>query len=178
MQLAPQEPHFHVPLPVPLPWFAVKVRVRGEPQVAQTLRSREYECVLPTYPERRRYSDRLKRIEKALFPGYVFCRFDPLRRLPILTAPGVEHVVSVARVPEPVPDAEINAIRQIMQSGALAKPWPYLRVGQQVRIDEGSLLGIEGLLVQERGKDRLVVSIHLLQRSVAVQVDRESIRPV
>jgi transcription antitermination factor NusG len=178
MQLAPQEPNFHVPFSVPLPWFALKVRVRGEPQVAQVLRRREYECVLPTYPNRRRYSDRLKRIDTALFPGYVFCRFDPLRRLPILTTPGVEHVVSLARVPQPVPDAEMAAIQQIMQSGVLARPWPYLRVGQRVRIEQGSLLGIEGLLVQERGKDRLVVSVHLLQRSVAVEVDRESIRPI
>ena len=65
-----------------------------------------------------------------------------------------------------------------MQSGVLAKPWPYLKVGQRVRIEEGSLAGIEGLLIQERGKDRLIVSVHLLQRSVSVEIDRDSIRPI
>jgi transcription antitermination factor NusG len=141
------------------------------------LRGRKYDCLLPTYPERRRYSDRLKKVDTALFPGYVFCRFDPLRRLPILTTPGVEHVVGLGRVPHPVEEAEIEAIQQIMQSGVLAKPWPYLKVGHRVRIAEGSLAGIEGLLIQERGRDRLIVSVHLLQRSVSVEIDRDSIRP-
>lgn len=175
MQLVVQELRIH---PATLLWFALKVRVRGEPQVARMLRGRDYECLLPTYPDRRRYTDRLARVDIALFPGYMFCRFDPLRKLPILTTPGVEHIVSLARTPQPVPLAEIDAIQQLMESGALSKPWPYLKVGQQVRIAQGSLAGIEGLLVQERGKDRLIVSVHLLQRSVAVEVDRDSIRPL
>jgi transcription antitermination factor NusG len=159
------------------PWFAVQVRARAEPLVAEILRGKDYECLLPTYPERRKYSDRVKTVETALFPGYVFCRFDPLLRLPILTTPGVACVVSFGRAPQPVAEAEIEAIQQIMQSGVLAKPWPYLKAGQRVRIDHGSLAGIEGLLVQERGKDRLIVSVHLLQRSVSVEIDRDSIRP-
>jgi transcription antitermination factor NusG len=142
------------------------------------LLGKDYECLLPTYVDCRRYSDRLKQVPAALFPGYVFCRFDPLRRLPILTTPGVEHVVGLGKIPQPVEDIEIEAIRRIMESGFLAKPWPYLKVGQRVRINGGSLDGIEGLLVQERGKDRLIISVDLLQRSVSVVIDRHLIRPV
>jgi transcription antitermination factor NusG len=142
------------------------------------LLGKDYECLLPTFVDCRRYSDRLKQVPAALFPGYVFCRFDPLRRLPILTTPGVEHVVGLGKIPQPVEDIEIEAIQRIMESGFLAKPWPYLKVGQRVRINGGSLDGIEGLLVQERGKDRLIISVDLLQRSVSVVIDRHLIRPV
>jgi transcriptional antiterminator NusG len=159
------------------PWFALKVRAGNEQLAAGALRAKNYECLLPTYPERRRYSDRLKQVQSALFPGYVFCRFDPLRRLPILTTPAVQYVVALGKVPQPVDEMEIASIQQIAKSGVLAMPWPYLKAGQRVRIEEGPLAGVEGLLCREKGKDRLVVSVHLLQRSVSVEIDRYRIRP-
>jgi transcription antitermination factor NusG len=159
-------------------WFAVKVRSRSEEVVAQSLQAKGYECLLPTYPERRRYSDRIKEVRSALFPGYVFCHFDPIYRLPIITTPLVHEVVSFGRILCPVSDVEIQSIQQIMATRFLARPWPYLRAGQKVLVEEGPLKGVEGLLLREKGCERLVVSVHLLQRSLAVEIDRHSVRPL
>jgi transcription antitermination factor NusG len=165
------------PVVVSASWFAVKVRARSEDLVAQFLRAKGYDCLLPTYPERRRYSDRLKEVQSPLFPGYVFCRFDPFYRLPIITTPMVHEVVSFGRMPCAVGEEEVLAIQQIITSKSLARPWPYLKAGQKVRIEDGPLKGVEGLLVSERGHDRLVVSVHLLQRSLAIEIERYSVRP-
>lgn len=176
-QFAPMATALAATIAVSASWFAVKVRARSEDLAAQFLRAKGYDCLLPTYPERRRYSDRLKEVQAPLFPGYVFCHFDPLCKLPIITTPMVHEVVSFGRTPCPVAEEEVLAIEQIISSRSLAKPWPYLRAGQKVRIEEGPLKGVEGLLVSERGRNRLVVSVHLLQRSLAVEIERYSVRP-
>ncbi len=160
------------------PWFALKVRTRYEQLAALGLRGKNYDCFLPTYPERRRYSDRYQQVQTALFSGYVFCRFDPTRRLPILTTQAVEYVVGLGNVPQPIEEAEIAAIQRIVQSGLLAKPWPNLKVEQRVYIQEGPLKGLDGGIVSEKGQHRLVVSVELLQRSVAVEIERHWIRPL
>jgi transcription antitermination factor NusG len=178
MQLTLQELSLYAPELESRPWFAVQVRARAESWVVQILREKKYPCLLPTYPERKKYSDRVKYVQSALFPGYVFCRFDPRVRLPILNTPGVTSIVTLGRYPQPVSEADIRGIERIMNSGILAKPWPYMKVGQRVRIGDGPLTGVEGLLTRERGKDRLVVSVHLLQRSVSVEIDRHSARPL
>jgi transcription antitermination factor NusG len=164
--------------PTGLSWFALKVRTRGELLVAESLRNRGTEIFLPTYLELRRYSDRVKKTPAALFPGYLFCRIDPVNRMPILTAPGVEHFVGAGNNPAPIPDAEIAAIERVAESGAAAIPWPYIAAGQMIRIEYGALAGLEGLVVQVRGADRLILSVHLLQRSVCVEIDRSWIRPL
>ena len=132
--------------------------------------------VRPSYKVEKRWSDRIKQIDQFLFPGYIFCRFDPNDRLPILTAPGVVDVVGFGKLPEHVPDAEIERVRRMVESGLLVTPYPYVQVGQAVLIDRGPLSGVEGILVELKGKLRLVVSINLLQRSVSAEVDRHSIR--
>jgi len=113
-----------------------------------------------------------------LFPGYVFCQFDALKRLPILVTPGVISVVGRGRVPFPVNDREIAAIQTIVTSGFQAEPWPYLEVGQKIRIEGDSLSGLEGILIQFKGNNRIVVSVSLLRRSVALEIDRDCVRPV
>jgi transcription antitermination factor NusG len=113
-----------------------------------------------------------------LFPGYVFCQFDALKRLPILVTPGVISVVGRGRVPFPVNDGEIAAIQTIVTSGFQAEPWPYLEVGQKIRIEADSLSGLEGILIQFKGNNRIVVSVSLLRRSVALEIDRDCVRPV
>lgn len=153
------------------PWFALQVRTRHEIGVAKFLSGRGYNPFLPLYQNRRRWSDRVKVVEEPLFPGYLFCRFDLNNRLPILTTPGVIQVVGFNRIPFPVDEAEIGAIRNLVASGFPSKPWPYLQVGNRVQIDSGPLGGLEGLLVELRGSHRLVVSVTLLQRSVAVEID-------
>jgi transcription antitermination factor NusG len=152
-------------------WYALRVRSRFENTVAAHLHGRDYESFLPLYKCRRRWSDRIKEIELPLFPGYVFCNFDPLNRLPILSIPGVVNIVGVGRVPLPVNEAEIAAIQTAVKSGLPTQPWPFLQIGQRLRIEYGPLGGVEGILLGFRGRQRLVLSVTLLQRSVAVQVD-------
>jgi transcription antitermination factor NusG len=160
------------------PWYALRVRSRYESTVVTHLHGRAYESLLPLYKCRRRWSDRFKEIELPLFPGYVFCQFNPLNRLPILSIPGVVHVVGVGRTPIPIDESEIAAIQAAVKSGLPSQPWPFLQVGQRVRIEYGSLCGLEGVLLDFRGRQRLVISVTLLQRSVAVQVDEAWVRPM
>jgi transcription antitermination factor NusG len=117
-------------------------------------------------------------VDAALFPGYLFCRLDVNRRLPVLSTCGVERIVSAGGVPQPIEDAEIAAIRTVVESQLATVPWPYLKVGNRVRIEFGPLAGIEGLVVLEKSRERLVLSVHLLQRSVAVEIERSWVRPL
>jgi transcription antitermination factor NusG len=158
-------------------WFALSVVPRKEKATAHTLRAKGYEDFLPLYAMRRRWSDRMKVVDMPLFPGYVFCRFDPRIRLPILKIPTVMSVAGLGRTPDPIPDGEIAALQQVCKSGVEAVPCPYLTVGAKVRLTEGPLTGVEGILIEASG-DRIVLSVTLLQRSVAVKVDRDWIEPV
>ena len=160
------------------PWFALQVRARHERSVAEFLSGKGYEWFLPTYRCRRRWSDRIKEVTLPLFPGYLFCRFNSLDRLPILTTPGVIQVVGMARSPVPIAEAEIAALQAAVKSGLPAQPWPFLRVGQRVRLDYGSLYGLEGILLDFKGNYRLILSVTLLQRSVALEVDAAWVTPV
>lgn len=130
------------------------------------------------YTARIRWSDRVKTVEKPLFPGYVFCGFDPHRRLPILTTPGVLHIVGFGKEPVPVDDVELEAVRATLRSGLLVRPWPFLQVGERVVVERGPLAGVEGRISQFKGAFRLVVSISLLRRSIAAEIERGWIRPV
>jgi transcriptional antiterminator NusG len=153
-------------------WFALQVRTRWESSTAMLLSGKGYETLLPAYQTKKRWNGRLRELSAPLFPGYVFCQFDALNRLPILVTPGVIAVVGRGRVPVPVDDAEIAAIRMVVSSGLRAEPWPYLAVGQKIRIESDALRGLEGILVRFKGDDRLVVSVSLLRRSVALEIDR------
>ena len=160
------------------PWYAIRVRSHYERVVGTSLSQKGYQEFVPYYKARRRWSDRTKIVEFPLFPGYVFCRFDPQKRLPILQTPGVVSIVSFGKKFIPVDEREIESIRAIVTAGCEVRPWPYLKIGQRVRIRGGALDGVEGLLLQVKNETRLVVSISLLQRSVAAEVDRGSIEPV
>ena len=160
------------------PWFAIRVRSNCERLSAIHLRDRGYEEFAPCYRTERRWSDRRKRLDQFLFPGYVFCRCDVENRLPVLTTPGVVGMVGFGKIPSPIPDQEIESIRSIVQAGLLVTPWPFLQVGQRVVIERGPLVGVEGILLQVKGKFRLVVSICLLQRSISTEIDRDWVRPI
>jgi transcription antitermination factor NusG len=158
-------------------WFALQVRARWESSTAVLLGGKGYETLLPTYKARKRWNGRLKEMTAPLFPGYIFCRFDALKRLPVLVTPGVLAVVSSGRVPLPVDEGEISAIQTVVSSGQRAEPWPYLEMGQRIRIETDALQGLEGILIQFKGNHRIVVSVSLLRRSVALEIDRECVRP-
>ncbi len=163
---------------LPLRWYAVQVRANQEKIVAAGLRNRGINEFLPTYRCRRKWSDRIKEIEYPLFPGYVFSRFDPDRRLPILMTPGVAHIVGFHNTPAPIEDAEIEAIQSVVRSQVRAEPHPFLQVGDRIVLDAGPLAGLEGIYLEEKNRYRLVVSVVLLQRSVAVEIESDWVRPL
>jgi transcription antitermination factor NusG len=159
-------------------WFALQVRTRWESSTALLLSGKGYPTLLPTYKANKRSNGRLREISAPLFQGYVFCRFDAQQRLPVLVTPGVISVVSSGRVPLPVDEAEIAAIETVVSSGIQAEPWPYLELGQKVRIESDALRGLEGILINFKGNQRIVVSVSLLRRSVALEIDRCCVSPV
>jgi len=160
------------------PWFALRVKTRTEKVVSTIARNKGFEEFLPLYQSRRRWSDRFKSVELPLFPGYVFCRLNPEHRLPLLTIPGVMSFVGIGKVPVPIDETEIAAIQTAINAGLSAEPYPFLEVGQRVRLAEGPLSGLQGLLVEVRKQQRLLVSVTMLKRSIAVEIDRHWVRPL
>jgi len=159
-------------------WFALRVKSRCEKLVATIAHNKGFEEFLPLYSSRRRWSDRTKSVELPLFPGYVFCRLNPEYRLPLLTIPGAIQFAGIGKTPVPIEDAEIAVIQTAVRSGLSAEPWAFLEVGQRVRLDDGPLAGIEGVFIEERKQCRVVVSVTLLKRSMAVEIDRNWVRPL
>ena len=154
-----------------LPWYALQCWVRKESLIVTQLETQGFECFLPKYKSVREWSDRKKEVEQPLFPGYVFCRFEYSQRRPIVVTPGVLQVVGCGRTPMPVEQREIEAIQFAIASEVPSQPWPYLAIGERVRIHTGKLSGLEGILVNFKGNHRVVLSVSLLQRSVALEVD-------
>lgn len=162
----------------PTSWYAVQTRPKHEKSVSGFLEGKGYEQLLPLYQSWHRHSGRLQGVLLPLFRSYLFCRFDPLRRLPILMTPGVQTIVGRGREPESIPALEIARIQAACVSGLQVTPWPYLECGDRVRVECGPLQGVEGVFVEEKNSCRLVVSVEILRRSVAVEVDRDWVMPI
>ncbi len=160
----------------PLPWFAVVVRANQGDVASTVLQRLGYDQFQPTRTIRRQWSDRVKVIQEPLFPGYLFCRFDPQNRLPVLTAPGVLSIVSAGKKLLAVDAREIETIRALLKSQFPLCPHAYLKTGNRVRIEGGALNGVEGLLIAVRSEYRVVASITILQRSVSVEIDPARLR--
>src|SRR5262245_61716341 len=139
-----------VKLPDRLPWFAIQVKSTHEKRVTSLLEYQTFECFLPLYTSRRRWSDRIKRVELPLFPGYVFGRFVASARVSILKTPSVIGIVGIRNIPTPIDVHEIAAIQRVVHSGFGVSPHPFLQVGQRVRINSGSLNGLEGIIAEVR----------------------------
>jgi transcription antitermination factor NusG len=154
-------------------WYALRVRSRCEKTVQRALLARGYEQFLPLHRKRSKWSDREKDVYFPLFPGYIFSRFDFACRVPLLCIPGVIHIVGNGNIPIAIREHELRAIARFLDSGLPVTPWPYLQIGQRVMVRHGSLTGIDGILLKLKGQSRLVVSITLLQRSVAVEIERD-----
>jgi len=165
------------PAEAPPAWFALRVKARHEKIASLALSTKGLESYLPLYRSRRCWSDRYKELQLPLFPGYLFCRFSAADKLRVETTPAVLSVVSCGRHPVPVPETEIAAVETMLASGLPVLPCPFLREGQLVYIHRGPLQGLEGLLLEFKNTWRVVVSVTLLQRSVAVEVDRETVSP-
>lgn len=160
-------------------WCALYVRHQHEKAVAQILTTKGFETLLPLYSAKRQWKDRIKQLSLPLFPCYLFfLRYGLERRLEILTTPGVHGFVGVGGRASPIPQTEMDAVRQIIKKGVRVEPFPYLRYGDWVRVKSGPLEGIEGFLVRKKNHSRLVISVELLQKSAAVEVDVSMVEPL
>lgn len=157
-------------------WYAVYTVARHEKKVAQQMKERLLDYFLPTYHSVRRWTDRQKVIELPLFPGYVFARTGLEDRPRILSIPGVVQIVSVRGKPAPLPEEEIEFLRRQSAGGRL-EPHPFLSVGRRVRIRSGPFAGLQGILTRRKDRLRVVLSIELIMRAVAVEVDEADIEP-
>jgi len=156
-------------------WYAAYTCTRHEKRVAQQLSERHVENFLPVYRSVRRWKDRRKELQLALFPSYVFVRVDLKDRLQVLQLPGVVNFVTFQGTPAPMLDREIETLRQGNENPTQIAPHPYLKVGRRVFIKSGPFAGAEGILVRRRDGCRVIISIDLLMRSVAVEVDEADI---
>jgi transcription antitermination factor NusG len=157
-------------------WFAIRTSPRWELRASSELARRGLETYLPLRRVKRNWSDRIKIIDQPLFPGYLFGRFHLADRVRVLQAPGVQQIVGIGNTPAPISNSELDNLRNLVSANTLLVPWPYLGAGQRIRIDRGPLAGVEGFVVRaEQGALRIVVSVDLLQRSVATEIDRDSI---
>jgi transcription antitermination factor NusG len=158
-------------------WYAAYTAPRHEKYVTQQMDGRRIDCFLPLYRSVRRWKDRRMQVELPLFPGYVFVHMALRDRLQVLQLPGVVQLVSFSGKPAALPDAEIEALRNGLAGNFCAEPHPYLTVGRRVRVRTGSVAGLEGILLRRKQKFRVVLSIQLIQRSVAIEVDEADIEP-
>jgi transcription antitermination factor NusG len=156
-------------------WFALGVTARHEKVVSRLLSNKGYETFLPIRTQQHEYAGRRRAFDLPLFPGYLFCRFDPTVRLPILTTPGVLQVVGAGRIPVPVSESEIVSLRKAAEARISMNPVPYWRAGQKGRIISGPLTGVEGIITDAKQPVRLILSVTLLQRSVLLEVDAECV---
>ncbi len=161
-----------------LNWYALYTCPRHERCVAQQIEQRSISCFLPLYHSVRRWKDRRKVLELALFPGYVFVHLALQDRFRVLQLPSAVRLVSFNGQPAVLPDAEIDGLRRRLSSGICVEPHPYLRVGRRVRVRGGPMEGLEGVIVRRKDRCRLVFSLDLIMRSVAVEVDESDVEPV
>jgi transcription antitermination factor NusG len=160
-----------------LPWYALQVRTRHERLVSDLLTEKGYETFLPFSRTTRQWSDRRKKVSTPLFPGYLFCRFNAKERSPIINTPGMIQIVGYSHMPVPMDEKEIEAIQTVVDSGLPIAPCSSVDVGDTVVIKAGPLAGLEGILTEFRGNHRLILSIQLLQRSIAVEVNPDIVEP-
>ena len=171
------------PLPAPVSvapepfWYATYVCTNHEKKVTTQLNKRQVACFLPVYHSVRRWKDRRKELDLVLFPGYVFVRIDLCDRLRVLELPGVVRLVGCNGQPVPVPTQEIEALKDGLVAGVRAEPYPYLKAGRQVYVKHGPLQGLKGTLIRRKDGFRIVLSLDLIMRSIAVEVDEGDVEP-
>ena len=158
-------------------WYAVWTRSRHEAVVHQQLEGKQIEAFLPTVAKWSRWKDRKKKIAWPLFPGYCFARFDQQARLDVLMCKGVVNIVSSEGAPAPIPDDEIEGIRQLVETDLRYDPCPLVREGMMVEVVHGPLAGVVGRLVRKGSHARLVLSVDLISQAVSVEVHAADVKP-
>jgi len=152
-------------------WYALYTCPRHEKLVAEQIKRRSLTCFLPVYRSIRRWKDRRKELELVLFPGYVFVQMTLEKKTKVLGIPGAVRLVSFNGQPAALPPAEIENLKNRLSGAHGVQPHPYLRVGRRVRVRSGAMEGLEGIVLRRKDRCRIVFSIDLLKRSVAVEVD-------
>jgi transcription elongation factor/antiterminator RfaH len=156
-------------------WYALYTCSRHEKRVAEQIERRQLSCFLPSYRCVRRWKDRRKELELALFPGYVFVHMSLSHKLKVLQVPGVVQLVSFQGQPAALPAEEIEALRNRISGNAKVVPHPYLQAGRKVRVHSGPFQGLEGVIVRRKDRCRLIFSIDLIQRSLAIELDESDL---
>jgi transcription antitermination factor NusG len=153
-------------------WFAVQTRSRHEKKANAELQEKGIESFLPLFAEKHKWSDRQRIVDVPLFPQYLFVRIAPAseERVSVLRTNGVIGLVGTKGVGIAVPNAQIERIQRIISQKIPYNPHLYLNVGKRIRIRGGALDGLEGILTAVNGDETLVVSVELIQRSLAVRI--------
>lgn len=159
-------------------WYAAYTYANHEKRVAAELGARDVEHFLPLYSSVRRWKDRRVQLELPLFPGYVFIRLALRDRLRVVQIPSVVRLVGFAGLPTALPDTEMESLRSGLSERLRAEPHPFLTEGRRVRVRSGPLEGMRGILLRRRGKARFVISVELIMRSMAVEMDEADLEPV
>jgi transcription termination/antitermination protein NusG len=158
-------------------WYAIRTRSRHEKLVRDQLEKQGIEPLLPTVKRLSQWKDRKKEIEVLLFSGYCFVRFGLQEKLPVQKVSGVVEIVGSSGRPEPIPDAEIEALRALMDSVLPYDPHPYLHEGMMVEVMRGPLQGVQGILLRKDKRHRLVIGVRLIQQAAAVEIDVRDVVP-
>ena len=159
-------------------WYALYTNPRHEKIVARQLKERCVENFLPLYRTWHRWKDRRKQVELALFPGYLFVRIEEQDKLQVLKTPGAVNLVSFNGKLAPLPEPEIEALRNALDNEICAEPCPYLRIGRKVRVVRGPMAGAEGILTRKKDRYRVVISVEVLMRSVALEIDGADLQAI
>jgi transcription termination/antitermination protein NusG len=156
-------------------WYAVYTWAHHEKRVAQQLEQRQLRSCLPLYRAMHRWKDRSKEVETALFPSYVFVHLALKDRLRVLEIPSVVNIVGSQGKPTPLAESEIEPFQRGVDGRVRMQPHPYLQVGRRVRVRSGPIAGLEGILVRRKEGPRLVVSVEILMRAVALEIDEADV---
>jgi transcriptional antiterminator NusG len=164
-------------VPAEFDWYAIWTRSRHEKLVRDQLSQKKLDVFLPTITKWSRWKDRKKQIEWPLFPGYIFARFDPADRLPILKCDGVVTIIGTDGLPSPIPEIEIDSVRTLIESELAFDPCPLIKEGMMVEVKSGPLKGVVGRLMRKGSHARLVLSVDLIGQAVSVEVDAADVKP-
>lgn len=161
-------------------WYALYTRSRFEKRMLGELTDRNIEVFLPMREILSRWKDRKKRIWIPLFPGYIFVNQvdTPENRYKVLNIPGAVRFVGLEGHAHPVPEEQIQNVRRFLEASIAIDPYPYIRVGSRVEVIAGPLKGIQGILVQKKGRFRFVIQVDLIRQAVSVEIDSSDVRPI
>jgi transcriptional antiterminator NusG len=161
-----------------LDWYALRTRSRHEKRVREQLEAHGIEPFLPLVERWRQWKDRRKKVAFPLFPGYCFARFPLSQRVVVVSTQGVVQILGNQEGPVPVPEAEIEAVRRLVESTLPYDPYPYLTEGMQVEVIRGPLSGLRGLLLRKGARARLVIGVALIHQGASVELDAFDVAPV